>query len=83
MFTRARWSRSSPSSSCAISTIRPSYVNDFEHSRPNVHAIFLRHLLTRRASIAPVAEAWQPIPTSATLDRPSSAACRSASGFAL
>jgi hypothetical protein len=58
-------------------------VNDFEHRRPNVQAIFLRHLLTRRASIAPVTEDWQPMPTSATRDRPSSAAFSSASGFAL
>src|SRR3954449_11581622 len=83
MFTRARWSRSNPSSSCAIFTISPSYVNDFEHSSPNVHAIFLRHLFTRRACIDPGIEDWHPIPTSATLDKPSSAALRSASGLAL
>ena len=57
-------------------------MKDFEHSSPKVHAIFLRHLLTRRASIEPVTLAWQPIPTSATFDRPSSAALSSAKGLA-
>ena len=57
-------------------------MNVFEQSRPNVQAIFLRHLFTRRASIDPVTLAWQLMPTSATLDSPISAAFSSASGLA-
>jgi hypothetical protein len=57
-------------------------VNDFEHSSPNVQAIFRRHLLTRRASNAPVTLDWQLIPTSASLESPISAALISASGLA-
>ncbi len=57
-------------------------MNDFEQRSPKVHAIFLRHLFTRRASSAPVTLDWQPIPTRATFDSPISAAFRSASGFA-
>ena len=54
----------------------------FEHSSPNVHAIFLRHLFTRRASREPVTLAWQLMPTRATFDSPISAAVSSASGLA-
>ena len=57
-------------------------MNDFEHSSPNVHAMRLRHLFTRRASRAPVTLDWHDIPTSATFDRPISAAFVSASGLA-
>src|SRR5262245_32910425 len=61
---------------------RPSYVNVLEHSRPNVHAMRLRHLLTRRASRAPVTLAWHDMPTRATRDRPISAARIRAKGLA-
>src|SRR5918994_925839 len=60
----------------------PSYVKDFEHRSPNVHAIFRRHLFTRRASSAPVTLDWQLMPTRASLDSPISAAFRSARGLA-
>src|SRR5436190_24153597 len=60
----------------------PSYVKVFEQKSPNVHAMRLRHLFTRRASSAPVTLAWQDMPTSATFDRPISAAFTSARGFA-
>ena len=79
---RAIRSHPIPSSSWILCCMSPSYVNDFEHSRPNVQAIRLRHLLTRRASIVPVTLAWQDIPTSATCDRPISAAFTRASGLA-
>src|SRR5437870_10454894 len=71
-----------PCSFWAISMLRPSYVNVLEHRRPNVQAMRFRHLLTRRASRAPVTLAWHDIPTSATFDRPISAALTSASGLA-
>ena len=57
-------------------------MNVLEHRSPNVHAIRLRHLLTRRASIAPVTLAWHDIPTRATFVSPISAARTRASGFA-
>ena len=57
-------------------------MKDFEQRSPKVHAIFRRHLFTRRASSAPVALDWQPMPTRATFESPISAAFRRASGFA-
>ena len=57
-------------------------MNVLEHSRPNVHAIFLRHLFTRRASIAPVTLDWHDMPTNAIFDRPISAPFTRASGLA-
>src|SRR5438034_11718209 len=60
----------------------PSYVKVFEQRSPNVHAMRLRHLFTRRTSSAPVTLAWHDIPTSATLERPISAAFVSARGLA-
>ena len=53
-FTRAMSPKSMPSSSWTLCCINPSYVNVFDQSRPNVHAMRLRHLFTRRASRTPV-----------------------------
>src|SRR4051794_18876722 len=79
---RAMSSYFTPSSPWILPSISPSYVNDFEHSRPNVHAIFLRHLATRRDSMAPVTLAMHDMPTRAMLDRPRLAPSISASGLA-
>ena len=75
-------SKSMPRSPLTLPCISPSYVNDLEQRRPNVHAMRLRHLFTRRASSAPVTLAWHDIPTSATLVRPRAAASVSARGLA-
>src|SRR4051812_34056568 len=78
---RAMSSYRTPSSLWIFCSISPSYVNDLEHSRPNVHAIFLRHLATRRDSRAPVTLAMHDMPTSAICDRPRLAPSMSANGL--
>src|SRR5262245_25037002 len=75
-------SHSMPSSSWILPCIRPSYVNVFEHSSPNVHDTFLRHLFTPRAIRAPVMLDWHDMPTSAIFDSPISAPFTSARGLA-
>ena len=74
---------SSMSIPCSRRTLAwPSHVNVLEHSSPIVSSMRRFHLLTPRAWIDPLIEAWQLIPTSARRLSPRSSASIAASGVA-
>src|SRR5688572_8810802 len=64
------------------SSVKIASSNVFEQSRPMLNRNGLETLPALRSHIVGGDDVWQPMPTSARRDRPSSFACGNASGFA-